>query len=88
MHIKPSIMQSGRWASSTTGHKGFLDYCAVKSGRVLIFELKASDGRTSPEQREWLAELGPLGRLWRPADLPEIKRELYRGSVRGERVES
>lgn len=53
---------------------GFPDLVLVSSrrGRVMFRELKASKGRVSPEQREWLAALGVAGQdvgIWKPADL-------------------
>lgn len=54
MHIKPSIMQSGRWASSMNeAGKGFLDYIALRPPRILVIELKDAYSKMTPEQEEW-----------------------------------
>lgn len=81
MHIKPSIMQSGRWASSMNeGGKGWLDYLALRPPRVLIFELKDDRTKMTPEQEEWW-EFWELCKqensnlelyLWRPRWIDEV----------------
>ena len=58
---------------------------SARQRRVVYAELKRPDGTTTPEQDQWLAELGAAGQevaLWRPADLPAIAIVL-----RGRRIE-
>ena len=92
MHIKPSIMQSGRWASSINeGGKGWLDYIALRPPRILVVELKDDYTKMTPEQGEWFklwqscevrvasspeCELELEVYLWRPKDIIEILRIL------------
>jgi VRR-NUC domain len=60
---------------------GFPDLVLVK-GKVLWVELKADDGRLSPEQVAWLERLRAAGQeafIWRPADWPTIERVLSDG---------
>ena len=58
MHIKPSVMQSGHWASSMNPEgKGWLDYCAVRPPRLLFAELKDAKTTLTPEQDEWFDDL-------------------------------
>lgn len=61
--------------------KGFPDLVLVRQQpggppRVLFAELKSAAGRVRPEQRRWADVLGPLHRLWRPADWDSIVEEL------------
>jgi len=83
MHIKPSVMQSGRWASSMNPEgKGYPDYTAVRRGRLLFIELKSERGKISPDQEEWLDDLINVARHtnfqeiqvyeWRPHMVEEI----------------
>lgn len=55
---------------------GFPDLTLVRGGVLIFAELKADKGRMRSAQRTWLAELGavsgPLVRVWRPVDWPEI----------------
>ena len=84
MHIKPSIMQSGRWASSMNeGGKGWLDYVALRPPRIVVAELKDAYTKMTLEQEEWFnmwkecqEEIGILDMpevyLWRPKHIYEI----------------
>lgn len=64
------------WATGTQGDPGWPDVAAARSGRLVLAELKAAGGRTTPEQQDWLAELRRVGGVevyeWRPADWPRI----------------
>lgn len=56
---------------------GFPDLVLVKPGyRVIFAELKAENGRISPQQKIWLEELaqcdGTDVRIWRPSDEREV----------------
>ncbi len=69
---------------------GFPDLVMVRGGVLVFAELKSVRGRTTADQREWLAELrsvqattGMPGsyevvkvHVWRPADWPEIVKAL------------
>jgi len=54
------------------GESGFPDLVLLRPPRLLIVELKAPKGRTTPEQREWLAGFLDVPCLevaiWRPDD--------------------
>ena len=65
----------GSWRGS--GPRGKPDLTLAKDGRVLLIELKKENGRTSPDQDEWLAAAGDNARLWRPRDWPDIQREFH-----------
>jgi len=76
-HFRPARTEHG-WRTALSGHQGFPDYIAVKSSRLLIFELKTEKGKVSPAQQEWLDALSNVGDkdvqvyLWRPSDLDTI----------------
>lgn len=60
---------------------GLPDLLLVRGDRLIWAELKAQDGVTSAEQREWIARLRAAGEtvyVWRPNDWPEIERTLAR----------
>ena len=56
MHQRSAKTDKG-WRTALSGHKGFLDYVAVRRHRLLFIELKGDTGKTSPEQDEWLNDL-------------------------------
>lgn len=60
---------------------GLPDLLLVRGERLIWAELKAQDGVTTPEQREWIARLRAAGEtvyVWRPNDWPEIEKVLAR----------
>ena len=74
-HSRPARTEHG-WRTALSGHKGFLDYIAVRSSRLLIFELKSEKGTISREQKEWidaLRETGVIVEIWRPSDWDRIE---------------
>lgn len=75
-HFRPALTRSGRWATPMQGDKGFPDLVLAKDGQVLVAELKTDIGRTTVEQRAWLAALGGHGRLWRPAQWEAVLLDL------------
>ena len=55
---------------------GWPDLVLIKPPVALFVELKSWSGRTTPQQKQWLAALTACGldaRLWRPGDWEEIK---------------
>jgi len=81
-HQRPGRMADGRWRSSIQGHKGFFDLVLARNWRMHIIELKSEAGRLRPEQKLWLADMGPepitTTGVWRPSDLDAIE-EVLRG---------
>jgi len=64
---------------------GFPDLVLVRNGTCIVAELKAAQGRVSPEQAMWIAELDGAqisAYVWRPVDWAEIESML---GARGER---
>lgn len=60
---------------------GLPDLLLVRGERLLWAELKAQDGVTSAEQREWIARLRAAGEtvfVWRPSDWQTITEVLAR----------
>lgn len=64
---------------------GLPDLVLLRGGRLVFAELKTRRGRVREAQRAWLDALGPVAAasggavavsLWRPADWPEILKEL------------
>jgi hypothetical protein len=79
-HDEPAVRQSGQWATSFRGDKGFPDYVATRDGRLIFAEIKNERGRLTGSQADWLDVLGKTSAevyLWRPDDLHTIK-ELLR----------
>lgn len=70
-HHRPARTERG-WRTPVEGHPGLPDLVLARDGVVVVAELKRHQGRVTPEQRAWLAALGPTGRLWKPGDWPEI----------------
>lgn len=61
--------------------KGYPDLTLVHPdlGRFLVRELKSTNGRLTPAQKQWLACLRGAGidaAVWRPQDLPAIEQTL------------
>ena len=74
-HFRPAQTVKG-WRTAMTGHPGWPDLSLARGGRVIVAEVKTQHGRLSVGQREWLAALGDVARVWRPADWPEVLAEL------------
>lgn len=67
-----------RWVTPQSGDPGFPDLVLARDGEVIVAELKTDIGPFRPGQKDWLAELGGYGRLWRPADWDSVHEELRR----------
>ena len=74
-HTRPARTTQG-WRTPIQGHAGFPDLVLCRKHQLLVVELKSDTGKLTREQRTWLSELGPFGRLWRPADWSEVLEEL------------
>lgn len=75
-HDEPAVRQSGKWATSFRGDKGFPDYIATRDGRLIFAEIKNEKGRLTKNQNDWLDALRQTNAevyVWRPADLQTIK---------------
>ena len=74
-HFRPARTEHG-WRTALSGHQGFPDYIAVKSSRLLVFELKSEKGKVIPQQEGWLEVFRATGMvevyLWRPSDFEKI----------------
>lgn len=71
----------GRGTQMPRNPSGLPDLILIRADRLIWAELKAQDGVTSPEQRDWIAALRAAGQqvyVWRPADWPEIEKVLAR----------
>lgn len=78
-HDEPAVRQSGQWATSFRGDKGFPDYVATRDGRLIFAEIKNERGRLTKPQADWLDALGRTSAevyLWRPDELLKIKEVL------------
>lgn len=83
VHHRPCLNQRGKWLTPSTGDSGFPDLVLARPhlGDFIVAELKANLGRLSDGQRVWLDTLLRAGvetYLWRPRDLPEIRKRLER----------
>lgn len=75
-HFRKAKVRGDRWATPQSGDPGFPDLVLSRDGVVLVVELKSDKGGFRPGQKEWLAALGPRGRLWRPRDKQAVIDEL------------
>ncbi len=75
-HFRASMNQRGKWQTAVQGDgAGFVDLVLVRE-RVLWIELKAENGKLSPEQEAWIAALMAAGQevyVWRPSVWPGIE---------------
>jgi len=74
-HGRPARTARG-WRTPVEGDAGFPDLVLARDGVLIVAELKRNDAYPTPQQRAWLAQLGPFGRLWRPRDWAAILAEL------------
>ena len=78
-HDEPAVRQSGKWATSFRGARGFPDYVATRDGRLVFAEIKNEKGRLTTGQVQWLTRLGNTTAevyTWRPNDLETVKEVL------------
>ncbi len=79
-HFRPGKTQRGRWVTAVQGDGvGFPDIFALRGNRRLMAELKASKGKTSPAQEDWLEAAKDAGievYVWRPKDIDLIEATL------------
>lgn len=75
---RPIVASSGhRYVQNVRA--GFPDLLAVKGAWIIAAELKREIGKTTEEQDDALAKLAGAGVevfVWRPSDLPEVRRIL------------
>lgn len=84
-HFRPARTEHG-WRTPVSGPlgAGFPDLVLVRGRRLILAELKAQDGRLSPDQRNVLDLLRGAAEVhvWRPADLPLVA-DLLRPEAHG-----
>jgi hypothetical protein len=69
-HFRPAMTKHGWRTPVSADGKGYPDLSMTRD-RILFAELKAQRGRTSDEQKDWLAALSNAGAevyVWRPED--------------------
>jgi len=77
VHFRPArVRRNGKDTYETpyTGHRGALDYYAVRGSRIIFFELKGDGGKLRPEQKEWIEALKETCAevyVWWPKDSDE-----------------
>lgn len=79
-HFRPAMTSKGWRTPVTADGRGFPDLVLVRD-RVVFAELKGTDGRLRPEQRDWLDALSAAGceaYLWSPNDWDAIHDALAR----------
>ena len=63
-------------ALSKWSERGWPDVALVRPPRLILAELKSEKGKVTPQQAEWLADLGACpgveAYLWRPSDFEAI----------------
>ena len=79
VHIRPAMRRDGTWISPVAGEgKGYPDWSLFKPGHYpVLVELKAEDGKLSPEQVAWGVVLkqckGVRYVLLRPSNRDELE---------------
>lgn len=58
---RPAQKQSGKWATSIQGHKGWVDLVLVRGSEALFVELKRKPNKVEPEQTAWHVALVVAG---------------------------
>lgn len=80
IHHRAARKLNGDFYEPVEGDPGYPDWTLVRRGRLVVAELKSTTGRWRPGQQEWLEEMshvpGCETYLWRPKDIPEIRRVL------------
>jgi hypothetical protein len=76
-HVRPARTAKG-WRTPVQGHTGAPDLLLARNGDLLLPELKKNGSYPRADQREWLAHLGPYGRVWRPRDADQVLQRLRR----------
>jgi hypothetical protein len=79
-HFRPARTAQGWRTPVAADGAGFPDLVLVRE-RVIFVELKAQDGKVSPDQLVWLGALEIAGaevHVWRPSDWEEVQRALSR----------
>ena len=80
-HFRPAQTSKG-WRTPVSGPlgSGYPYLVLVRDSRLIFVELKAQDGRLTPDQRHVLDVLGKAVEchVWRPADLPAVLEVLGR----------
>ena len=70
-HFRPGMNRRGQWQTAVSGDgKGFPDLVLAKDGVVIFAELKADGQQPTPEQWQWINQLGAY--VWHPADFERI----------------
>lgn len=75
-HSRPVQDSDGTWSTPIQGDPGLPDLVLARGGVVLLVELKSDKGKPTKDQVKWLDAAGTWGRLWRPADWPQVLEEL------------
>jgi hypothetical protein len=79
-HFRPAQTAKGWRTAVAADGKGFPDLVLVRD-RLIVAELKARSGDTTPDQEAWLhatRQAGVETYVWRPDDLPSIGAVLAR----------
>lgn len=76
-HTPRAKVRPGQHVTPTQGHLGFPDLVLVRSGRLVVAELKSKRGTTTEMQDVWLGRLADVAVVeavvWRPSDWPAIR---------------
>lgn len=81
-HFRPGRTANGSWRTPVeAGGKGFPDLVLLRDDEQLVVELKADNGRLTPEQEEWIEAFQRAGVeawIWRPRDWDPLVLERLR----------
>lgn len=69
-HFRPARTDKGWRTPVAADGKGFPDLVMARDGAVIFAELKADGKQPSPEQWQWINQLG--AHVWHPGDFDAI----------------
>jgi hypothetical protein len=71
-HFRPAMTKRGEWRTPVSGDgKGFPDFLLLKPNKIVAAELKATGGKATQDQLDWLLAFRSAGvpaYIWTPKE--------------------